>query len=344
MSELFPILERYASECTSGTEYVYLATLVATSGSTYRRPGARTLFVGEGASSERIGLVSGGCIEADLALRCNRTGPRVTLHRYDLDADADELFGFGIGCKGTLEILLERCELRRRDHVLAELQGVYAGAKKPGYCMHSLEEASEFRRTFTQEPVLAAPHPSRAFAERLPNRTRIAIFGAAPDALPLLQMAGTLGWERTLVEHRSGLLARIPAMLVDRSQVSEAGVFGLQALAENAVLEFGVDAAIVMTHHLEADAHVLRGLARAQSKLQYVGLLGPASRRDELCGMLTTVELACLPLHGPAGLDLGGDGPESVALAIVAEIQAVVKGASAQPLRLGKGPIHDRAA
>jgi xanthine dehydrogenase accessory factor len=341
---LFSILERYALECARGTEVVYLATLVATSGSTYRRPGARTLFVGEGSAREHIGLVSGGCIEGDLALRCCRTGPAVTLHRYDLDAEADELFGFGIGCKGTLEILLERCELKQGGHVLALLRAAYAGSTNPGYCLHSLEAAAHYARSFATDPALHPQMTGRTFLERLPTRTRMVVFGAAPDAVPLLRIAGTLGWERTVVEHRSGLLARIPQALAEHTRLSSDGVLGLQALAEEAVAQHRVQAAVVMTHHIEADAHVLRGLARAEFPPQYVGLLGPWARRMELSRMLCPAERSRLTLHGPAGLDLGGDGPEAVALAIASEIQAVVCGASARPLRRRRGPIHDRAA
>lgn len=342
MSELFAILDRYRTERARGTRVVHLATLVRTSGSTYRRPGARTLFVdGEtGPEYEAIGLVSGGCIEADLALRRASSGPRITLHRYDLDGEADELFGLGTGCKGTLDILLERCELSSTNHSLAELSLHYEASRDPGYLRHSLEgDTLGERAHFAHHP--SAELGASFFLERLPTRRRVAFFGATPDVLPLLEMAGMLAWERVLIDHRSGLLARVPKALSEhRVGICAEGIDGLEAVARAT----RVDAAVVMTHHLEADLAVLRGLAKADSLLRYVGLLGPTARRDELRERLTVEERTRLPLFGPAGLDLGGDGPETVALAIVAEIQAVMRKASALPLSLRNGPIHGHAA
>ncbi|MCJ8272290.1 MAG: XdhC family protein, partial [Psychrosphaera sp.] len=63
------------------------------------------------------------------------------------------------------------------------------------------------------------------------------------------------------------------------------------------------------------------------SDIQYIGLLGPAKRRDKLlkdCD--TTIEAQKSRLFGPVGLKLGGHSPESIALGIVAEIQAVLSG------------------
>lgn len=335
MSELFAILERYATErARSEVGVVHLATLVRTAGSTYRRPGARTLFVGD----ETVGLVSGGCIEADLALRRTLDGPAVSLHRYDLDGEADLLFGFGTGCKGTLEILLERCDLGRDDHALAELARAYQGARDPGSCFHSLATETLGARAFL--PGVGEGGAGReGFRERLPKRTRVAFFGGTPDVVPLLQMCGTLGWERWVVDHRPGFLAQLPSALVEERRVAH-GAEGLRRVAATEVF----DAALLMTHHLEADAEALLGLAENPAPPAYVGLLGPVARRESLVSRLAPAALARLAMYGPAGLDLGGDGPEAVALAIVAEMHARLHAASGAALHLRKGPIHGHAA
>jgi xanthine/CO dehydrogenase XdhC/CoxF family maturation factor len=84
--------------------------------------------------------------------------------------------------------------------------------------------------------------------------------------------------------------------------------------------------AIVMSHHLPSDLAYLRALA--QSSIPYIGLLGPASRRDRLLGDLSSAEVASLEprLRGPIGLDIGAETPEAIALSIVAEIQAMLSG------------------
>ena len=92
----------------------------------------------------------------------------------------------------------------------------------------------------------------------------------------------------------------------------------------------GFDAAVVMSHHLVADGQYLAALAR--STVPYVGLLGPAARRERLNAELGPLADALRPrLRAPVGLDLGGGTPEAIALAIVAEIQAALHGRPGAP-------------
>src|ERR1700761_4244019 len=83
-----------------------LATVVATAGSTYRKPGARMLLMGDGSY---IGLLSGGCLESDLQIHAREVldsgVPRAV--EYDTRGPDDILFGVGAGCEGTMRILLE---------------------------------------------------------------------------------------------------------------------------------------------------------------------------------------------------------------------------------------------
>src|SRR6202041_2419643 len=83
-----------------------LATVVATAGSTYRKPGARMLIMADGSY---LGLLSGGCLEADLKLHAQQVlengGPRAV--EYDMRGPDDVLFGIGAGCEGAMRVLLE---------------------------------------------------------------------------------------------------------------------------------------------------------------------------------------------------------------------------------------------
>jgi len=134
----------------------------------------------------------------------------------------------------------------------------------------------------------------------------IAIFGGA-DASPVAQLARTVGWRVDVIKPRAEFDAR------------------------------DFDAAVVMTHNFSRDADILRQLLVSQ--IQYIGLLGPKSRGDELLAEVGASREA--RLHSPIGLDLGGETPEEIALSIVAEIQAAFERRSARPLRELGVPIHE---
>jgi xanthine dehydrogenase accessory factor len=146
---------------------------------------------------------------------------------------------------------------------------------------------------------------------------RILLLGAGPDAVPLVDFAVRLNWKVTLLDHRAAYAdaAHFPAA----EQV-------LQAHPEElaAAVDLGsFCAAVVMSHHLSSDLAYLRALARAP--IPYVGLLGPAARREKLLGDLGSDALKLRGrLHAPVGLPLGGRTPESIALAIIAELHAFV--------------------
>ena len=137
----------------------------------------------------------------------------------------------------------------------------------------------------------------------------IMIFGSGADAEPVAQLARAMGWRVDLARPRED--------------------FDPHAL----------DAAIVMTHNFARDAEILRQLLASQ--IQYIGLLGPKSRSDELLTEVGGSREA--RLHNPIGLDLGGETAEEIALSIVAEIQSVFERRSARSLRELKTPIHETA-
>jgi xanthine/CO dehydrogenase XdhC/CoxF family maturation factor len=148
----------------------------------------------------------------------------------------------------------------------------------------------------------------------------ILVLGAGPDAQPVVALAARLGWSVTVIDHRSHY-ARI-----ERFPGAAAVLDGGAAAVEN-MLGGGVriSAAVVMSHHFNSDSAYLRALAR--SDVPYIGLLGPTARRERLLHELgpESIRLGSR-LRAPVGLDLGADTPEAIALAIVAEIHAVLAG------------------
>src|SRR5512141_1253909 len=85
---------------------VVLATVVRVTGSSYGGVGARMLVRGDGST---IGLVSGGCLESDLAEHARRVHEqgRAEVVRYDTRDDDDAPWGLGLGCNGLIDVLLE---------------------------------------------------------------------------------------------------------------------------------------------------------------------------------------------------------------------------------------------
>jgi xanthine dehydrogenase accessory factor len=103
---------------------------------------------------------------------------------------------------------------------------------------------------------------------------------------------------------------------------------------------------VVMSHNFLRDKDYLKSLLRAPAA--YVGMLGPKARLQRLLDILRSdgVEIPedLTRVHGPAGLDIGGEGPDEIAAAIVGEVLAVSCGRGGGFLRERSGPIHDRRA
>jgi xanthine dehydrogenase accessory factor len=176
-----------------------------------------------------------------------------------------------------------------------------------------------------------------AFQEIIPAPPALLICGAGDDAIPLAQLARETGWHVTVADARAAYAtaARFP----HADQIITA------ALAD-ITRQLPLDArtfAVVMTHRYTDDREFLRALLPRD--FAYLGQLGPRTRTDRLLQELKTDGLALTDahlakLHAPVGLDLGGSTPETVALAILAEVQARLTGRTPAHLRDRPGPIH----
>jgi xanthine dehydrogenase accessory factor len=128
--------------------------------------------------------------------------------------------------------------------------------------------------------------------------------------VPLLRQ---LGWHVTVVERRPRWTA--PAALAD-VHLAQAPEAALRAAPR------AFDAALVMHHDFDRDREALAALADAATG--FIGLLGPVRRREDLFRLLPAAAREALAprLHSPVGLDLGGQGPEAIALSIAAQLHA----------------------
>jgi xanthine/CO dehydrogenase XdhC/CoxF family maturation factor len=336
-------LDPFFHDCVQRGEPFVLATIVRTIGSTYRKPGAHMLLRADGASA---GLLSGGCVESDLTERARevlRTG-RPALVDYDARSSDDVIWGLGLGCEGAMRILLMRLDASSGYEPYA-FQSECRKAHTPGRVAFVIEsERSDlpvgtyFLSSGQERPI---PSPVRSALSNLsplaaqeintegvtilvceiPLRPRLLLLGAGPDAMPLVEFAGLLDWHVSVFDHRPSYAAaqRFPRASRVVSQPA--------ARLREELKTSRYDAAIVMSHHLPSDETYLAALA--ESDIQYIGLLGPAPRRMRLMHALgDCAQRLHGRLYGPIGLDIGASTPEGIALAIVAEIQAVRAGRS----------------
>jgi xanthine/CO dehydrogenase XdhC/CoxF family maturation factor len=157
--------------------------------------------------------------------------------------------------------------------------------------------------------------------ERLISPQRLFIFGAGDDAKPLAAMATLLGWSVTVADDRTHLARRSRFIDMNVQVVNS---------VESAILQVEPrDAAVIMTHSFEQDDNCLTSLLPKNPR--YLGLLGARHRsslliREAAAKLELSVSECCARLSAPTGLDLGGDGPEAVALAILSETQATCNG------------------
>lgn len=321
---------------TAAGHRLVAAFVIATEGSTYRKPGALMLLSSSGA---RCGLLSGGCLEGDLhehAQRLLAGDDRILERHYDGRGSDDPVWGLGLGCEGAMRILLWRLEagssltlLRgwlstaiRREPALLEIDLASGDG--------ALSMGSALGGDADRASSVGALPPGRAtlrdgsFAVAAARAPALLLCGAGPDAEPVVRMASQVGWQVTVVDHRPAYVeaVRFPGAV---------RVVTVDAADPGAVVALdGFDAAVVMSHNLVADGRYLAALA--VNDIPYVGLLGPAARRERLYAELGSLAEALRPrLRAPVGLDLGGASPEAIALSIVAELQASLHGRSGTP-------------
>jgi xanthine dehydrogenase accessory factor len=341
-----------------GADPMVLVTVYETLGSTYSKAGHRILVAANG---DYQGLVSGGCLEGDLAERAREVLATATPRAvtYDMRDEADELWGLGVGCNGLIRVLLQPLDPRQgyqpfaaiARHLLnqypaavatvieSDLADVQAGAtfirshrsSENWGCTAPTVERALMEGCDRVLATLTAEYTSEdglrvLYAPLLPV-PRLLVLGAGLDAVPLVNMASELGWRVTVADHRPAYLEKGRFERADRVIVVDP-----EEMA--AAIPLGdIDAILVMSHHLVTDQIYLRQLADVDAR--YIGVLGPPARRERLLAALGDAggQLRAR-LKGPVGLDLGADSPESIALSVLAELQATLNGRTAAPLTL----------
>ena len=377
MTELQRLLLAYDAHRAAGRACA-LATVVDVAGSAYRRPGARMLVTADG---QLTGAISGGCLEGDArrrARQCLQRGQPAVVTYDSTDPDDDLQFGSALGCQGIVQILLEPLDFQDENNPLELLRTWWEGAEEPavlatvfhlngastapaqvgerlllttsGAVRGSLPAASTLYETILADArqALAARQPAtrtasagvgtvRVSLEILRPPVRLTIFGAGNDVQPVVRLAAGLGWRVRVLDGRPSLAQ--PARFPEAEAVQVVPVEQVGGLPHDRSF------ALLMTHNYYYDLAALRHLLAAPTP--YIGLLGPRKKYLRLLEDLTkttpTAAARLQPrLHSPIGLNLGAETPEEIALAVVAEIQAVLAARPAGFLRDSPDPIHLR--
>ena len=335
-----------------------LVTLVRAEGSSYRRPGARLLL---GQRGEYAGTISGGCLEAEVVRKAAwlvREG--AVVERYSTMFDDTSEVPFGLGCGGVVDLLIEPADAPECRAMLAVLDGALAGDEATvltwlPHAGRGLQRAvlaasgdyafaspglTEVELADARARVLLRDEhddiSSGVFVEQIAVPQRLFVLGAGDDAKPVVSMAALMGWSVWVMD------GRVQMACVERFPEAERVV--VVSAASREVLAIRPDDAVVlMTHSYEQDRELLATVLPLHPK--YLGLLGARHRSSllvsEAAAMLGwTVDACCDRIYAPVGLDLGGDGPEAIALAVVAEVQACCMGKLGTSRRLSPEDIE----
>lgn len=307
-----------------------LGTVYKTEGPAYRKAGSMMLFSDAG---HQLGMLSGGCLESDIHLHARKvilSQTPVTL-TYDGSDEDDMAFQLGIGCGGTVYILLQ--PLTAENHFLGLTQLLASlECHHAGYFYQKIskkETATNFIRELTPSEPQRAQLLEQAdglwLCTPIEAPLHLLIAGGGIDARPVAQIAHQLGWRVTLWDPRpaNGRMEYFPHLF--RRLSGKAHELNMYCQQHN------VQAAVLMSHNVTLDAEALAAIANVS--LKYIALLGPTNRKKRIVAQ-AGIELNQIsaPLAGPAGLDIGAELPETIALSILAECQAAITKTSARSI------------
>ncbi|QXJ37129.1 putative xanthine dehydrogenase subunit A [Parageobacillus caldoxylosilyticus] len=346
-------LERCKKEGLSGV----LGTIISTEGSTYQKTGAKC-FISE--DRRLTGLLSGGCVESDIiehAMKVLETGKPTVVH-YDFYGDDDIVWGLGVGCNGKMNIFLqpylpvkqpEKAAIidryfsdslqktlhtvtivKAKDESLEGKMWVIDGAFGNNNLPISLHEiAADYmrrKRNLKNGVVyLGGEQDLYVYYESTSPPPHLIVFGAGPDAIPLVKMAKNLKWLVTVLDYRPSYCNEQNFPDADFIHVYPSGSVPNISLYENSYV-------VIMTHNFLHDREILESILNSDAA--YIGLLGPRKRTDRLIATSNTLisNENVRRIHSPIGLDIGAKTPEEIALSILAEIMMVYRGGTGKKL------------
>ncbi|MGM0875373.1 MAG: XdhC family protein [Bacillota bacterium] len=323
-TDIYEILD---TVCDSPCKNV-LATIIDVQGSAYKKAGSTMLFQEDG---QQVGLLSGGCLEQDLFARVNDFfyEPFSTIVTYDLTAEDDLSWGQGAGCNGVIKVVVEsitslfREDLRKvrdlvnrsidvthvkrismndkvMDYLFCTANGEFFGqwkGKVPP--IHKLEE-----KTLT----LQSDQGAYLFKQKIIARPRLIIYGAGVDTIPLVHLAHYTGFQVIVADWRPAYCNEIHYPFVCKTYIASPYEFAHSFSFSSS------DSIVLMTHNYEKDDQLIHSLL--EKKIGYLGILGSKVRAEKLLKDVSIPEW----VHFPVGLSIGAEGPQEIAVSIMAEL------------------------
>ncbi|MGG3468589.1 XdhC family protein [Neobacillus pocheonensis] len=314
-----------------------LATIIRVEGSAYRKAGTSMLVRKNGL---QVGMISAGCLEEDLAYRVEETRNQQISQTivYDMRDEDDLSWGQGAGCNGVISILLEPVDACLYSH-LRKLKFLLESGKRVTVVKKLTLDYSVVEYLFVTDHqhffgkwqgilpsnlknLLSEVHqnPPKSGISFFPEVTadlyihsfepkpRLIVFGAGRDAVPLVKLASQTGFSVLVSDWRPGLCKQ--ELFPDATQI----LVGVPNEVIPKLQLSSSDSVIVTTHHFQRDKEILKLLQN--KKLRFLGVIGSKLRTERL------LEGNGIPpeISSPVGISIGAEGPEEIAVSIVAEL------------------------
>lgn len=334
MEDILPILQHLNSFSCKGV----LATIINVDGSSYKKEGSSMLICEDG---HMVGLISAGCLEADLQLKAveviKEGVPKVITYDMKDENGIDLFWGNGSGCNGTIQVLLEPLtqtlkkdlfvlkdyldkgekvfSIKRftKDYRLVDYN--YITETKMVFGSHDKSDEVDFYQNFTEEKsgLRNTMNGFIHFVHHYKPKPKLYLFGAGPDAKPVVNLAKETGFHVTLCDWRPALCNKEKFPNADHFVVGfPRELFSMIKLEQN-------DFIILMTHHFQKDKEILSFLL--PNRYRYLGILGPRARTEKLFqGDHVPSEI-----FSPIGLSIGAQGAEEIAVSILAELIQILR-------------------
>ncbi|WP_170523950.1 XdhC family protein [Ruegeria arenilitoris] len=298
-----------------------LATVVETWGSAPRRVGAQLVIAGDG----RIeGSVSGGCVEGAVIVEALEAIEEGEARLLEFGVSDEDAFAVGLACGGTIRVLVEPVGAVLPEPMLAELVAARARREPVAYEVNVETGHRALRRNAYADRLRmdrsGFEEDGQTFVAVHNPPLRLIVVGAVHIAQALVPMARIAGYDPIIIDPREAFA----------SQSRFPGEKLLTDWPDEAVASIGLDArtaVVLLTHDPKLDDPALQ--AALNSDVFYIGALGSSRTHAKRVQRMTEAGFSAEQLqriHGPIGLDIGAAGPAEIAVAIIAQMTAVLRG------------------
>ncbi len=298
-----------------------LATVVQAWGSAPRRVGSQLVIGGDG----RIeGSVSGGCVEGAVIVEALEAVEEGEARLLEFGVSDEDAFAVGLACGGTIRVLVEPVGKVLPEAMLADLIAARAERQPIAYEVNVETGHRALRRNAYSERLRmdrsGFEDDGQTFVAVHNPPLRLIVVGAVHIAQALVPMARIAGYDPAIVDPREAFAsnARFPGEKI------------LTDWPDEAVTRLGLDsrtAIVLLTHDPKLDDPALQ--AALQANVFYIGALGSARTHAKRVERMTQAGFTAdqiAQIHGPIGLDIGAADPSEIAVAILAQMTAVLRG------------------